>query len=201
MGQVDFWVSVGSTYSYLTLMRIGEVAERAGVSLRWRPFDVRALLTRQKNVPFADKPAKLAYMWRDIGRRAAARGLSPRLPAPYPIAELARANRVAVLGMREGWGEAYLRATYRRWFEKGEPPGEDPNLSTVLAELGLNARETLARADEPGIVKALADETDAAERAGLFGVPSFTVDGELFWGDDRLEDALCWAREGRVGAV
>lgn len=200
MGQVDFWVSVGSTYSFLTLMRIDEAAEGAGVSLRWRPFDVRALLTRQKNVPFADKPAKLAYMWRDIGRRAAARGLSPRLPAPYPIAELARANRLAVLGMREGWGEAYLRATYRRWFETGEPPGEDPNLSTVLAELGLDPGETLARAEAPAIVKALADETDAAERAGLFGVPSFTVGGELFWGDDRLEDALSWAREGRLAA-
>jgi len=171
-------------------MRVEEVAGAAGVPLRWRVFDVRALLTRQKNIPFADKPAKMAYMWRDIGRRAVARGLAPRLPAPYPIAELARANRVALLGLREGWGQEYVRGAYRLWFEQGKPPGEAPALPAALEALGLDAAAVMARAEAPEIAQALAAETDAAEAAELFGVPSFTVGFELFWGDDRLEDAL-----------
>ncbi|MFP4326382.1 MAG: 2-hydroxychromene-2-carboxylate isomerase [Paracoccaceae bacterium] len=198
MRSVDFWVSIGSTYSYLAVMRVEDAAKAAGVPVRWRVFDVRSLLVRQKNIPFADKPAKLAHMWRDIGRRAVARGLSPQLPAPYPIADLARANRVALLGLREGWGQDYIRGAYRLWFEQGRPPGEAPALPMALEALGLDAAAVMARAEAPEIAQALAAETEAAEAAGLFGVPSFTVGSELFWGDDRLEDALAWAREGRL---
>ena len=190
---MDVWVSIGSTYCYLTVNRVEAAARAAGVPLRWRVLDVRTLTIRQDNIPFATKPAKLAYMWRDLGRRAAARGLSPRLPAPYPLADLARANRVALVGLEEGWGPAYIRETYRRWFEEGAPAGEEPNLSASLAELGLDPGAVIARADAEATVAALARATDAAEAAGLFGVPSFVVAGELFWGDDRLEDALAHA--------
>ena len=190
---MDVWVSIGSTYCYLTVNRVEAAARATGVPLRWRVLDVRTLTIRQDNIPFATKPAKLAYMWRDLGRRAAARGLSPRLPAPYPLADLARANRVALVGLEEGWGPAYIRETYRRWFEEGAPAGEEPNLSASLAELGLDPGAVIARADAEATVAALARATDAAEAAGLFGVPSFVVAGELFWGDDRLEDALAHA--------
>ena len=190
---MDVWISIGSTYSYLTVNRIEDAAAAAGVTFTWRILDVRTLTTRQNNVPFATKPAKLAYMWRDLGRRAAARWLSPRLPAPYPLADLARANRVALVGLAEGWGPGYVRATYRRWFEDGAPAGEEPNLSASLAELGLDPGAVLARADAEDVVAALARATDTAEAAGIFGVPSFVVAGELFWGDDRLEDALAHA--------
>ena len=190
---MDVWVSIGSTYCYLTVNRVEAAARAAGVPLCWRVLDVRTLTIRQDNIPFATKPAKLAYMWRDLGRRAAARGLSPRLPAPYPLADLARANRVALVGLEEGWGPAYIRETYRRWFEEGAPAGEEPNLSASLAELGLDPGAVIARADAEATVAALALATDAAEADGLFGVPSFVVAGELFWGDDRLEDALAHA--------
>ena len=79
---IDFWVSIGSTYSYLTVMRLSAVEQETGVKFRWRPFSVRAIMIEQKNIPFVGKPVKLAYMWRDIERRARARGLGPRLPAP-----------------------------------------------------------------------------------------------------------------------
>jgi 2-hydroxychromene-2-carboxylate isomerase len=80
---IDFWVSIGSTYSYLSVMRLHAVAGESGVAFRWRPFSVRAIMIEQKNIPFVGKPVKLAYMWRDIERRARARGLEPRLPAPW----------------------------------------------------------------------------------------------------------------------
>ena len=190
---MDFWVSIGSTYSYLSVMRLDAAAEAAGVSVRWRPFDVRAIMVEQNNVPFRDKPVKTAYMWRDMERRAARHGLALSVPAPYPLPELPFANAVAILGMREGWGEDYIRETYRRWFIAGERPGEAPNLPASLRAMGLDADEVTGKARAPETADALRAETEIAKSLGVFGSPSFVVEGEIFWGDDRLEDALDWA--------
>ncbi|MDA7428173.1 2-hydroxychromene-2-carboxylate isomerase [Primorskyibacter aestuariivivens] len=194
MAQLDFWYSIGSTYTYLSVMRIDSAAERAGVSVKWCPYNVRHVMTVQNNIPFKDKPEKSAYMWRDIERQAMKYGLSPRLPAPYPIADLPRANRVARLGAREGWVNDYTRATYRRWFEAGQPAGEDPNLSDSLAEIGQDPARVLSLADSAATHDALSAATEEAMERGIFGAPSFLVGEELFWGDDRLEDALNWAK-------
>jgi 2-hydroxychromene-2-carboxylate isomerase len=132
-------------------------------------------------------------MWRDVARRARLHGLSPRLPAPYPLPDLPRANRVALIGMQDGWCAAYTKETYRRWIEVGEPAGSEPNLSASISAAGADPEAVLARADGPEGVDALASATDEARRLGIFGSPNFiTEDGELFWGDDRLEEALAW---------
>ncbi|MGI3185520.1 2-hydroxychromene-2-carboxylate isomerase [Nioella aestuarii] len=198
MTQIDFWYSIGSTYSYLTILRLPEVARREGVDIRWRPFNVRHVMVEQNNIPFKDKPVKTAYMWRDIERRAPRYGLHPKLPAPYPLPGLVLANQVALLGAEEGWGEAYTQATYRRWFEAGQPAGEDPNLSDSLAEIGQDPARVLESAQSERIVDALARDTAQAMALGVFGSPSFVVGGEVFWGDDRLEDAIAWAKSGRL---
>ena len=103
MPALDFWYSIGSTYSYLTVMRIAEHCAAQGVDVVWRPFNVREIMIEQNNIPFAGKPVKSAYMWRDIERRAALYDLPVRVPAPYPLDHLPLANQVAVLGMAEGW--------------------------------------------------------------------------------------------------
>ncbi len=198
MPPIDFWFSIGSTYTYLSVMRLPGVARRTGQRFVWRPFDVRRIMVAQNNIPFRDKPVKAAYMWRDIARRAAARGLAPALPAPYPLEHLTFANQVALLGMREGWGEAYVTETYRRWFEAGEPAGAEPNLSASLRAIGEEPDGIRAAATEPAIAEALIAETDRARDLGVFGAPSFVVGAEVFWGDDRLEDALDWARHGTL---
>ena len=155
MVTVDFWYSIGSTYSYLSVMRLPDLAEAAGVRFRWRPFDVRHIMVEQDNIPFRDKPVKAAYMWRDIERRAENYGLQPVVPAPYPLRELAFANRVAIVGAEEGWTEAYTRATYRRWFEAGQPAGEEPNLSESLAETGQDPVRVIETARSDRIAGAL----------------------------------------------
>lgn len=193
MANLEFWYSIGSTYSYLTVMRLAEVESSSGHTFRWRPFNVRHVMLTQNNIPFTDKPVKAAYMWRDIERRAARYGLSPKLPAPYPLPGLVLANQVATLAAREGWVADYTRATYRRWFEEGKPAGEEPNLSESLREVGQNAEHVLTTAKSKEIEVALAAATDEAMQLGIFGSPSFVVDGEVFWGDDRVEDALLWA--------
>ncbi|MCA0996396.1 2-hydroxychromene-2-carboxylate isomerase [Alloyangia pacifica] len=193
MTPIDFWFSIGSTYSYLTVMRLPQLADAKGIEVRWHPFNVRHVMVAQNNIPFKDKPEKTAYMWRDIARRAEGYGLSPKLPAPYPLAGLVLANEVAELGMREGWGIDYTRATYRRWFEQGEPAGEAPNLPESLREIGQDPERVMERAGSEEIVQALASATADAMTLGVFGSPSFLVGHELFWGDDRLEDAIAWA--------
>ncbi|GKY88212.1 2-hydroxychromene-2-carboxylate isomerase [Sinisalibacter aestuarii] len=198
MTEIDFWFSIGSTYSYLTVMRLDEVAAREGITFNWRPFNVREMMIAQDNIPFAKKPAKAAYMWRDIGRRLGKYGLTAQLPAPYPLEDLALANQVALVGMAEGWGKAYVIEAYRRWFQQGQMAGSEPNLSQSIAAVGQDPARVLARAEADDTVEALAEATQDAAAAGLFGVPSFVVAGELFWGDDRLDDAIAWARAGRL---
>lgn len=191
--QIDFWFTMGSTYTYLTVSRLAEVARETQAEFRWRPFHLLILLKEMNHVPFADKPAKCAYMWRDIERRAALYGIAAKLPAPYPIANSERANLVAIVGMRDGWGPDYVRAAYRLWFQSGIENGSEENIRSSLREIGQDAERVLAAAAGEDIKAALLAETDAARALGIFGSPSFVVDGELFWGDDRLQDALTWA--------
>jgi 2-hydroxychromene-2-carboxylate isomerase len=122
------------------------------------------------------------------------RRLKPKLPAPYPLAELELANRVAVIGAKEGWCPAYVKSTYQRWFEDGHPAGSEPNLSESIAEAGADPGNIIARARSVEGTEGLASATDEARRLGIFGAPSFVVGDELFWGDDRLDDALAWRR-------
>jgi 2-hydroxychromene-2-carboxylate isomerase len=193
MPTIDFWYSIGSTYTYLSVMRIADVARSTGISVRWRPFNVRHIMVEQNNIPFRDKPVKAAYMWRDVERRAHRYGLSPKVPAPYPLPGLVLANQIAVLGAVEGWAEGYTRAAYRRWFESGEPAGEEPNISGSLRDVGQDPERVLEVGLAPPTAAALSAATDEAMALGVFGSPTFVVAGEVFWGDDRLEDAVEWA--------
>jgi 2-hydroxychromene-2-carboxylate isomerase len=189
---IEFWFCIGSTYSYLSVMRLAHVEAETGVRFRWRPFNVRTIMIEMDNIPFRTKPVKAAYMWRDVERRAAFYGLLPKLPAAYPLAELERANCVAIIGAAEGWCPDYARASYRRWFEAGEPAGSEPNLSASIRAAGQDAERVLRLADSDKGKADLAHATEEAKALGIFGSPSFVVDGELFWGDDRLDDAVRW---------
>ncbi|MEA2834687.1 MAG: hypothetical protein QOG66_2889 [Methylobacteriaceae bacterium] len=195
--EIDFWFTMGSTYTYLTVNRLPKIAEVNGTEFRWRPFHLLIILKEMNHVPFADKPMKCAYMWRDIERRVAMYGIPARLPAPYPIANSERANLVAIVGMREGWGADYVRAAYRLWFQSGLENGSEANIAASLDEVGQNPARVLKLAESDDAKAALITETNSARELGIFGSPSFVVDGELFWGDDRLQDALDWA--GKAG--
>jgi 2-hydroxychromene-2-carboxylate isomerase len=196
--RIDFWFTMGSTYSFLSVTRLADVERSTGISFHWRPFHLLVILQEMKHVPFADKPVKSAYMWRDIERRAAMYGVTVKLPAPYPVKQSVVANLVATVGMREGWGADYVRAAYRRWLELGQETGSEPNVSESLRDIGQDPARVIALASSETIKQALAAETDAARAMGIFGSPSFTVGRELFWGDDRLEDAISWLQAGRV---
>ena len=197
-GMIDFWFSIGSTYTYLTVSRLEGVSATEGIHFNWRPFSVRAIMREQNNVPFATKPVKMRYMWRDIERRAAMYGLRVNVPAPYPLKEFDLANRLALLGLAEGWGKSFILASYRRWFVEGQEPGLEPNLSASLAEVDRETVRTVERASGGDVVETYEAATAEARKLGIFGSPTFAVGGELFWGDDRLDDAMTWCKKGSL---
>ena len=198
MQSIQFWFSIGSTYSYLTVMRLANVEADTGVTFDFRPFSVRAIMREMDNIPFAGKPIKSRYMWRDIERRAERYNIPVSVPAPYPLTEFDLANHVAILGRQEGWCRDYVAATYRRWFQDGQPAGEDPNLTESLAEIGQDPYQIKALAGSPEVEADYVAATGEARDLGIFGAPTFVVGRELFWGDDRLEDAVEWLKSGRI---
>ncbi len=191
---LQFWFGLGSTYTYLSVMRIEAAARLAGVQVEWKPFKVASVMKRRGAPagPFLERPEKLAYMWRDLARRAARHGLAFAGPQPYPV-DSRSADSVCMLAAMEGWCAPYSRELLRMHFVHGRTIGVPGNLEAALSAIGMPPAATIARAGVPAITDALDANTEQAMRAGLFGSPSFIVCGELFWGDDRLDDALAWA--------
>ena len=109
------------------------------------------------------------------------------------------ANLVAVVGMGEGWGADFVRAAYRRWFQEGEETGSEPNLSSSLRDIGQDPGRVLSLANGSAANERLLAETEAARQLGIFGSPTFVVGEELFWGDDRLDDAINFYRGRQAG--
>jgi 2-hydroxychromene-2-carboxylate isomerase len=194
---IDFWFSIGSLYTYLTVMRIDRVEDAMDVTFRWRPFSVRAIMRETGSRPFSN-PTKLAYVWRDVERRAAMYLCDFDKRPPFPIKNFDLANRIAVVGAAEGWCADYVRATYSRWFGLGEEAGSEPNVSESLREIGQDPARVIARAQSEETGRAYEAATEEARRLGIFGVPTFVTRGEIFWGDDRLEDALRWHASGSL---
>jgi 2-hydroxychromene-2-carboxylate isomerase len=91
-----------------------------------------------------------------------------------------------------------VRATYRRWFVEQHEAGSEPNISDSLREIGQERARVLALAQSDEIASAYATATDEARALGIFGVPTFVARGELFWGDDRMEDAVAWHQDGTL---
>jgi len=190
---LEFWFEYGSTYSYLSVMRTEEVAAAYGVSVVWRPFLLMPILIEQgmDQGPFLAYPNKLAYMWRDLERRARIRGLPYNKPSVYPPNTLITA-RIGLLSAQEGWCEDFSRKVFHLHWVEDKTIGTEQNLMEALDSLGKKPTEVLERAQQQEIKDALRQQTERAKEIELFGSPSFTIGSELFWGDDRLEDALQW---------
>ena len=199
MATLDFWFDFASTYSYVAAMRIRPLAAQAGVAVRFKPFLLGPIFKAQgwATSPFSLYEAKGRHMWRDLERLCADLGLPFRRPDPFPQSSLLAA-RVALVGLADGWGEDFCRATFRAQFADGRPIDDIATISSILADLKQDASTILAAAQSDPIKLQLRHQTEEAARRGIFGAPTFVAgDGELFWGNDRLERALTWAQSGR----
>ena len=192
MKEIDFFYFFGSAYAYLSVMRIEELAEAAGVTVRWRPFSVRALMKEEGN-NLRTQPAKMRYIWRDIERRAIKHSVPYVRPPIWPTDPDLLANRVGTVAMAEGWCREYTKASFAAWFLGGAKLGDRDGLTQILKRLGKDPTSVIERAHSEEIGALYDAQTDAARSIGAFGSPTFGVDGEAFWGDDRLEEAIDWA--------
>jgi 2-hydroxychromene-2-carboxylate isomerase len=195
MPHLDFWYDLASSYSYPAAMRIDAAADTAGVKVRWRPFLIGAIFKAQgwADSPFNLLPAKGRYMWRDLERVCGSLDIPFRKPDPFPQNSLT-AMRVALVAGDEGWDRDFARRVYRSEFGEGRNIGDRAVLASLIAELAHEPQAILARAETAENKLRLRSETEAAQALDIFGAPSFvTESGELFWGNDRLDEALAAA--------
>ncbi|MEJ8476393.1 2-hydroxychromene-2-carboxylate isomerase [Roseibium algae] len=190
--ELHFWFDFASTYSYLSAMRIETVARDRSVNVVWHPFLLGPIFRKQglETSPFNIIPAKGRYMWRDMERQCEVLGLPLVQPDPFPQNSLFAA-RLAHVGRHEPWIGAFVRAVFYAEFGGGLDISDPALLAGMLMEAGADAKATLAKAESMDIKIGLRAAVSEAETQGIFGAPSFvTSSGELFWGHDRMEEAL-----------
>jgi 2-hydroxychromene-2-carboxylate isomerase len=192
--RIEFWYEFASTYSYLSVMRIEAAAKAAGVEVLWKPFLLGPIFFAQgwNTSPFNIYPAKGRYMVREMERLTAARGLPFRMPSPFPQNSLLAA-RIAIVGHDEGWGGPFSKAVYARQFGEGAGISDADALGGILRDLGQDPARVIALTGQAETKERLKQRNEEAQELGIFGAPSFLTKGELFWGDDRLEQALALA--------
>jgi 2-hydroxychromene-2-carboxylate isomerase len=192
---MELWFDLASNYSYLTLMRIDALAEEAGVKVRWEPFLLGPIFESfgWNSSPFVLQKKKGAYVWKDMERQAAKYGLPWRKPARFPQNTVLPV-RVALLGRDEPWMHPFCRAMARANFAEDRDISAVETVGEVLESLSLPAAAILARVQSPEEKPKLRAQVERARALGIFGAPTLFVDGEMYWGNDRLEDALEAAR-------
>jgi 2-hydroxychromene-2-carboxylate isomerase len=198
MPTLEFWFEFASTYSYPAALRIEQVARAGGVSVAWRPFLLGPIFQNQgwNDSPFNVYPVKGRYMWRDLERICAALDLPLRRPSRFPRGSLLAA-RLACWFSDEPWVPELVRRVYLANFAEDRDISDRSVLKSIVESIGQPG--TLLTVAESADAKAkLRTETERAATIGLFGAPSFVVGEEIFWGNDRLEQAVAWAAAPNV---
>lgn len=192
--QLEFWFDFGSNYSYMTAMRIETLAEREGVEVLWRPFMLGPIFNSLgwNSSPFVAQKEKGEYVWRDMERLAHKYGIAwhkpttfPR-PAVYPM-------RVATAHQEAHWMRAFCRAIFSLNFLEDQDINDNAVCTRVLDGLGQDGASLVKEAQTDVNKAKLRLQSEEAQRRKIFGAPTFFVGDEMFWGNDRLEDALDFA--------
>lgn len=191
---VEFWFEFASTYSYPAAALVTRRAEIVNATIMWRPFLLGPIFGAQgwNDSPFNIYPAKGTYMWRDLERICLQHRLPFRRPSVFPRNGLLAA-RVACVAAAEGWADRFVPAVYHANFAEDRDIADATVIADLLTTLGRDARATLDRAQSGATKAQLRANTEEAVQRGIFGAPSFVVGDEMFWGQDRLNDALAWA--------
>jgi len=197
MNTLTAWFSIGSTYTFLTALRIKSKIKEENVKIEIYPISIRYIMKNQNNIPFPpEKKSKVEYMWRDIQRRAELYGIpKPSFPVSYPLKNFDMANKVGIVANNEGWYLDYFEETYRQWFLEGKDAGSEENIKSTTKNLGKNYSQVVRNASEESIETTYLNNTKKAVEMGVFGAPSFSVKNDIFWGDDRLEDAITFLKK------
>jgi 2-hydroxychromene-2-carboxylate isomerase len=195
--EIEFWFEFGSNYSYLSVMRIEDEARRRGVRIAWKPFLLGPIFRALgfENSPFVLQKEKGAYVWQDMARQCRKYGLRWTQPSTFPRLGVLPL-RVALLGAERPWIGAFCRKVMELNWALDQDINQPEPLARILAELGLPAAAILDQAQAEPTKTLLREQTEQARVRGIFGAPTFFVGTEMFWGNDRLDDALLFAAEG-----
>ncbi|MET0152258.1 MAG: 2-hydroxychromene-2-carboxylate isomerase [Candidatus Binatia bacterium] len=193
MRRLHFWFEFASTFSYVAASRVERVADAAGVTMEWKPFLLGPIFQAQgwNDSPFNLYPVKGRYMWRDMERLCAAEGIGLRRPSQFPRSGLLAA-RVASLAEAVSWRAEFARRIFAANFADDRDISDPAVVGSVVESLGLPAARVLESAQGRENKERLRHQTEEAVRLGIFGAPTFVVGEELFWGNDRLEQAIAW---------
>ena len=191
---LEFWFEFASTYSYVAAMRIEALCRQAGVALVWRPFLLGPIFALQgwETSHFNLNKRRGDYMWRDLERLCAKFEFPWQRPSEFPRNTIVPA-RVACAIADEPWCAEFVRAVYVANFGHDRAIDRREVVAEILTEIGQPAETILARAESPPWRPALRANTERATALGIFGAPNCVVDGELFWGEESLDDAIAWA--------
>lgn len=190
MARVTFYFDLGSPYAYLTAERISALFAEAGLEQpEWQPVLLGGLFQRFDRGSWSLTPEREAGI-AEVERRAASYRLPPlRWPDPFPGNTLT-AMRAATFAKQTGRTVAFALAAFRQAFAAGRDLSEPDNVAIAAAACELHPRALLKAVATDGVKAALREATEGAADAGVFGVPSLVVGGEVFWGDDRVEEAI-----------
>jgi 2-hydroxychromene-2-carboxylate isomerase len=183
---LDFWFDFISPYAFFAWLRIRDVAADAGATLRLRPVVLAGLLDHHGQLGPAEIPAKREHTFKDVARYAAVHGIPLRGPATHPFNPLTalRCSLPEVAGERQA---DVIDALFRAGWSDGIDLGDPAAIARALSAVGLDGEALVARTRDPAVKQALIDEGHAAIARGVFGVPTMDTDGELIWGNDRMD--------------
>jgi 2-hydroxychromene-2-carboxylate isomerase len=193
--KLEFWFDFASTYSYLAMMRIAALVEGSDVQVVWRPFLLGPVFRSfgWSTSPFLLQKEKGDYMWRDMERQCRKFGLPWRRPSEFPRNSLLAA-RAALVGVDEPWFAPFAQQVMLANFADDLDIGSESILRDILDRLALPADALLGAAQADTNKAQLRMVTEQAQRRGVFGAPTFFVGKEMFWGNDRLDDAVDYMR-------
>jgi 2-hydroxychromene-2-carboxylate isomerase len=191
---IDFWYEFASPYACVAAALVQQAQREGRAAFHWRPFLLGPIFSQAGTPsPFIGESPKARYLWRDIERCFERVGLPYRRPSAFPRNSV-RAARIALLMPAQPELEAWTLAVYRANFELDLAIDDPVVLTRLLGECGLDAAHFMAASESPQVKESLRRATQAAAEAGIFGVPAFIVGTELFWGADRIEDAIAWSQ-------
>ncbi len=191
---LEFWFEFASTYSYPAAMQVEDACQTAGVPLIWRSFLLGPVFGAQglTDSPFNMFPVKGAYMWRDLERICSDAGLPYQKPSSFPRGSLLAA-RIAARHADAAWIGVFIRAVYSANFADDRDIADDHVITDILGEIGQEPEAILAETLTPDGKAILRSATEEAQSRGVFGAPTMIVGDEVFWGHDRLPQAIAWA--------
>ncbi|MDX1669367.1 MAG: 2-hydroxychromene-2-carboxylate isomerase [Limnobacter sp.] len=194
---IDFYFDLTSPYSYIAAELIEAIAREGGRTVNYKPTLLGFIFQSTGNTPPMANPAKGKYSVKDFDRTARFYGLPINFPAKFPINATAATRALLKVkdDMPEKMGE-FVRALYRAYFVDGRDITDAAVVGQVAHDIGLNAEVIAGANDEPEYKQKSKLAVEESIAAGMFGAPYFVVDGEAFWGQDRMEQLRKWVVEG-----